>query len=728
MTQALTAVPAAPTTAPRSAAAGGSYHRLQRQCACGAAKSAAQAECEGCKARKVRGLQMRLAVGGSHDAFEREADAVGAQVMGATDAGAARRAPLSIQRVGPAERDSGAEAPPVVDEVLRSPGQSLDAAARRFFEPRFGYDFGQVRVHHDAIAARSAQAVAAQAYTVGSHVVFDGGRYAPDTAHGRALLAHELTHVVQQRGASAPPTAGVLRIDSPDSAFERQAQAAARSLGGGSKAIAPVAAAPPRAATAILSRADPTAVTVVDALGQAARTGLTFWPRTVVDTQVGPVSIGGGLLNAQAARLNAVVAENLTPMALAQQLLPLWTTATPFTPPGAAGPLPLDVIDATTLAQGLLVYNQTYLRLPAMPGWQAGLRVPLPVEIDTATGMATVNPSIIRSMAGAFDPAWAPLLTRRAAATAAPNAATLHADVAAFLAQETSATGRGMGLGARAVTNALAEGPFIHEAFSQLGAAAFDVALEMLDSMVQRQIDLLAAQTAGAGILTDVRRGLALAPAAPTADQQARITRANGMLGRVAGTVAQAQPAAARTRAERTITVDTVKLDGSTRNPVADVTTASAIFAQCNVRLVHAVDATVNAADTRAWLGGDTDLRAADSCTAAGPEELTMTRRATAQFGLGARLKAFYPATFSGKPAGVDGFSNPGFCAGGARAPLRNSVVMGNAAGTDVFAHELGHVLLNDGHHLGSNLMNASSTAQDVALDNPQCTRLYNNV
>ena len=728
MTQSLTAPLSAPTSTRAPAASLGSYHRLQRQCACGAAKSAAEGECEGCKARKVRGLQTRLTVGESNDVFEREAEAIGAKVVGASDADIARRSPLSIQRVGSAERDSGADAPPVVDEVVRSPGQALDGASRRFFESRFGFDFSQVRVHHDASAARSAQAVAAQAYTVGSHVVFDTGRYEPHSAHGRALLAHELTHVVQQRGASATPTPGTLRIDSPDSMFERQADAATRSLGGRSQEPFAAATGLSRAGTAMLSRADPTAVTVVDALGQAAHTGVTFWPRTVVDTQVGPISIGGGLLNPQAARLNAIVGENLTPMSLAQQLLPLWATATPFTPQGAAAPLPLDVIDVTTLAQGLLVYNQNYLRLPTMPGWQAGLRFPLPVEIDVATGMATVNPSTIRSMAGAFDPAWMPLLTRRAAATAAPIAATLHADVATFLAQETSAIGRGMGLGARAVTNALAEGPFIHETFIQLGAGAFDVAIEMIESMVQREIDLLAAQAAGLGILTDVRRALALAPATPTADQQARITRANGMLGRVAGTVAGAQPAAGRTRGEKTVTVDTVKLDGSTRNPVADVTTASAIFAQCNVRLLHGVNATANAADTRAWLGGDTDMRTIDSCTAASPEELAMTRQATAQFGLGARLKAFYPATFSGMSAGVDGFSNPGFCASGARAVLRNSVVMGNSAGTDVFAHELGHVVLNDGHHLGSNLMNASSTAQDVALDNPQCTKLYNNV
>ena len=78
--------------------------------------------------------------------------------------------------------------------------QSLSAPS---FEPRFGYDFSQVRIHTDARAAESARAVNARAYTVGREVVFGAGQYSPGTAAGQRLLAHELTHIVQQR-ASAP--------------------------------------------------------------------------------------------------------------------------------------------------------------------------------------------------------------------------------------------------------------------------------------------------------------------------------------------------------------------------------------------------------------------------------------------------------------------------------------------------------------------------------------------
>ncbi len=89
-------------------------------------------------------------------------------------------------------------APPIVHEVLRSPGQPLDLHTRAFMEPRFGHDFSHIRVHTDGRASESARAVNALAYTVGRDVVFGAGQYAPGTSAGQHLLAHELTHAVQQ--------------------------------------------------------------------------------------------------------------------------------------------------------------------------------------------------------------------------------------------------------------------------------------------------------------------------------------------------------------------------------------------------------------------------------------------------------------------------------------------------------------------------------------------------
>jgi hypothetical protein len=92
-----------------------------------------------------------------------------------------------------------------VSDALRSPGDALDPGLRADLEPRLGHHFGRVRVHAGAEAQRSAAALNARAYTVGTDVVFGAGEYAPRSAGGRDLIAHELAHVVQQSsGASTP--------------------------------------------------------------------------------------------------------------------------------------------------------------------------------------------------------------------------------------------------------------------------------------------------------------------------------------------------------------------------------------------------------------------------------------------------------------------------------------------------------------------------------------------
>lgn len=88
--------------------------------------------------------------------------------------------------------------PHIIRQVLRSSGQPIDAETRAFMEPRFDHDFSRVRVHTNSQAADSARAVNAMAYTVGQDVVFASGQYAPASVEGKRLLAHELSHVVQQ--------------------------------------------------------------------------------------------------------------------------------------------------------------------------------------------------------------------------------------------------------------------------------------------------------------------------------------------------------------------------------------------------------------------------------------------------------------------------------------------------------------------------------------------------
>ena len=117
-----------------------------------------------------------------------------------------------------------------VTESLARPGTPLEPAVRRDMESALGHDFGDVRVHTDAAAATSARAVQAQAYTVGSHVVFGEGRYQPGTTEGRRTLAHELTHVVQQRQGpvdGTPVARSGLQVSDPGDPFEREAEAVA---------------------------------------------------------------------------------------------------------------------------------------------------------------------------------------------------------------------------------------------------------------------------------------------------------------------------------------------------------------------------------------------------------------------------------------------------------------------------------------------------------------------
>jgi len=172
---------------------------LQRKCSCG--QHASGGECAECR-KKREGVLQRAAAGSE---------------------------PIS-------------ELPPIVHEVLRSPGQPLDAATRAYMEPRFGYDFSQVRVHTDARADESARAVDALAYTVGKDVVFLEGQYAPNTSNGRRLLAHELTHTVQQEPALQPSRN--LVIAPSNSPYEREADQHAQAIDSNHTADASLAEAP----------------------------------------------------------------------------------------------------------------------------------------------------------------------------------------------------------------------------------------------------------------------------------------------------------------------------------------------------------------------------------------------------------------------------------------------------------------------------------------------------
>jgi hypothetical protein len=122
---------------------------------------------------------------------------------------------------------------PVLHMASRSHGKPLDAGLRAEFEPSMNHTFRRVRVHTDADAARSAAALNAGAFTVGEDIYFGAGRFAPGTREGRKLLAHELTHVVQQDGGSA--SIQTCRIVEPQhGAAEREARSVATAIDNGS--------------------------------------------------------------------------------------------------------------------------------------------------------------------------------------------------------------------------------------------------------------------------------------------------------------------------------------------------------------------------------------------------------------------------------------------------------------------------------------------------------------
>jgi hypothetical protein len=120
--------------------------------------------------------------------------------MRATDGLATPTPPIQVQgHTTSANALDEEPAPKSVEQTLSSAGQPLDLTPRMRMEQRFGRTFADVRVHADAIAAESAKAIGARAYTSGHHISFAAGEYQPGTTAG-SRLAHELTHVVQQSG------------------------------------------------------------------------------------------------------------------------------------------------------------------------------------------------------------------------------------------------------------------------------------------------------------------------------------------------------------------------------------------------------------------------------------------------------------------------------------------------------------------------------------------------
>ncbi|MDH3974187.1 MAG: DUF4157 domain-containing protein [Deltaproteobacteria bacterium] len=209
----------------------GSGPKIQRKCSCGGSCSA----CSG--GEEFKGIQRKLKIGPANDVYEQEADRVAEQVMRMPESRIQRKACSSynenkegeqiqgrpvfggtatlVQRqlkekgdvLQPKEatgrtRGVAGDAQRNINHLRRGSGKPLSESERSFFEPRFGADFSRVRIHNNKGAANAAKSISARALTFGHHVAFGAGEYAPGTSAGRKLLAHELTHTLQQSEGS----------------------------------------------------------------------------------------------------------------------------------------------------------------------------------------------------------------------------------------------------------------------------------------------------------------------------------------------------------------------------------------------------------------------------------------------------------------------------------------------------------------------------------------------
>jgi|GEM_PF-2200528 len=148
-------------------------------------------------------LQRKLTVGASSDRLEQEADRAADQALAAPPHAATAPAAPRLQREATHATGETSSAPASVERTLARPGTPMAPALRHGMEQRLGHDFSRVRIHTDGEAQQSAHDVSARAYTVGEHITFSAGQFAPDTRQGQRLIAHELAHVVQQ-GSAAP--------------------------------------------------------------------------------------------------------------------------------------------------------------------------------------------------------------------------------------------------------------------------------------------------------------------------------------------------------------------------------------------------------------------------------------------------------------------------------------------------------------------------------------------
>jgi len=184
--------------------------QTKKNCACGGG-------CPKCNKKQYSSserLQTKLQIGNPNDIYEQEADKIADQVMAVSPHASISDVPARIQRLPRTQIKQGNfSAPASVDQVLSNSGRPLESSLVQDMEQRFEKDFSHVRIHTGAAAEKSAKDIHAHAYTMGNNIVFGAGQFAPNSQAGKRLLAHELTHVVQQRGQTSETGLRIQRQD-----------------------------------------------------------------------------------------------------------------------------------------------------------------------------------------------------------------------------------------------------------------------------------------------------------------------------------------------------------------------------------------------------------------------------------------------------------------------------------------------------------------------------------
>jgi hypothetical protein len=352
-----------------------------------------------------------------------------------------------------------------------------------------------------------------------------------------------------------------------------------------------------------------------------------------------------------------------------------------------------------------------------MARWRVGLRLPLPVDLDGA-GIGTVNPDQVRFAAAAFDPTQMDLLDHRAIANVALPAPLLAEEARIFLAERPTAFARGLAITVRATTNALASHQLIAQVFKQLSpAAGLEVALEAIENVSPNEMEMLANQTSGGLILDALDDAISRGPKPTPRQFEDRLTGARARLDQFLVHMTNDPPSKVASRAEKTVSVDTVKVEGSRFTPAAQVQVANAIYAQCNLRFTHGVDATAPAT----FLGDDNRFHAMESCATHTKEELALFNHARKDLGFSARIQAYFVPAFKGVTAAAHSY--PRLCSPG---KWLGTTVLTNSSDHSTLAHEIGHILLNSSRHPKDTIMGSPRPRPNEVTDK-QCQRVYDS-